>query len=681
MSSSYYKPIRLRERPLLTQLSSRISSSSSSPIGASSSASRHSSRKDSSAPQAEDSKQAKKLEGDENDDWSRDVARNISRNKYLIKFREFDKSKPRESICSPIEQLVEDKGLDWEERKETVGMKVEANIGPPNRLLEQDQQVESLGAKIVEAKKGEASSISESIIDCDTPTKATPTTADQSVKKRVKKVKKRGSDAARIEPGETKDQLEGAKVEDATDKQERPVAKEEGPPSKSEPAASAAERQEAPTKERQKVKLRLRPIGAAKAGAAPSKPEPKDASPKQADEEERKVLPAAEQSCSAPAPQAATAAAEAATPPKVKVKQLVKKGSKAKLKVKGSGETTPCGDQDKENEAGAEKPKQRLKVRRKASDAMKVDTELASLVKGKAAATKPTVASQESRAAAGALLSPAQGAELASSALGPSTTNGTPPVAPKSTRLRFREYNYNDFNFLAVLGHGGWGFVILAELKTYDACFAVKCIKKITIVEDDDYESIMIERKMLALGNVNPFICKLFCTFETDGYLFFVMEYCPGGDLMFHVQREGKFTEPRSRFYAAEIICAIRFLHNRHIVYRDLKLVNILLDSRGHIRLVDFGMCQCRTYREEMLPSNFCGTPEYISPEIIKGVPYNHSVDWWSFGVLLYEMAVGKMPFRGNDENELLWNVCYEQIHYPMFLTQELTNLLKLVSF
>ena len=99
------------------------------------------------------------------------------------------------------------------------------------------------------------------------------------------------------------------------------------------------------------------------------------------------------------------------------------------------------------------------------------------------------------------------------------------------------------------------------------------------------------------------------CPLINQGYLFFVMEYCPGGDLMFHVQHEGKFAESRCRFYAAEIICAIRFLHNRHIIYRDLKLDNILLDARGHIRLVDFGMCQCRTYREEMLPSNFCGTP------------------------------------------------------------------------
>lgn len=110
--------------------------------------------------------------------------------------------------------------------------------------------------------------------------------------------------------------------------------------------------------------------------------------------------------------------------------------------------------------------------------------------------------------------------------------------------------------------------MILAELKEHDACFAVKCIKKITIVEDDDFDSIMIERKVLCLGNVHPFICKLFCTFETPGYLFFVMEYCAGGDLMFHVQHEGKFSEPRCRFYAAEIICAIRFLHNRHIIYR-----------------------------------------------------------------------------------------------------------------
>ncbi|KAG9510538.1 putative protein kinase C delta type-like protein, partial [Fragariocoptes setiger] len=246
-------------------------------------------------------------------------------------------------------------------------------------------------------------------------------------------------------------------------------------------------------------------------------------------------------------------------------------------------------------------------------------------------------------------------------------------------RVKFRHYCLDDFNFLSLLGQGGWGCVFLAELKDHDLYFAVKCIKKYTIQMDDDIESIIIERKVLTLGNIHPFICKLFCTFENDAYLFFVMEYCAGGDLMFHVQKEKKFSEDRCRFYAAEIVCAIKFLHDRLITYRDLKLDNILLDSKGHIRLVDFGMCQYRSYREELLPSNFCGTPEYISPEIIAGKPYNHSVDWWSFGVLLYEMATGKMPFRGSDENELLWNVCNETIHYPCFLSPELTSLLQLL--
>jgi len=149
---------------------------------------------------------------------------------------------------------------------------------------------------------------------------------------------------------------------------------------------------------------------------------------------------------------------------------------------------------------------------------------------------------------------------------------------------------------------------------------------------------------------------------------------------MFHLQNESKFSESRSRFYAAEIICAIKFLHQKNIIYRDLKLDNILLDTRGHIRLVDFGMCKFLTHKEELSEPGFCGTPEYMAPEMILGLSYNHSVDWWSFGVSLYEMVVGKMPFGGEDENELLLNVCSEEIEYPSFLSEEITHLLKSVS-
>ncbi|KAF7488238.1 Putative protein kinase C delta type -like protein [Sarcoptes scabiei] len=246
---------------------------------------------------------------------------------------------------------------------------------------------------------------------------------------------------------------------------------------------------------------------------------------------------------------------------------------------------------------------------------------------------------------------------------------------PHQKKIRFREYGIDDFEFLAVLGRGSFGKVLLAELINHDCHFAIKCLKKQTVIEDDDVESIMIERKVLAYGTSHPFICKLFCTFQTEGHLFFAMELCSGGDLMFHVQKEGKFPENKVKFYAAEILCAIWFLHKRGIIYRDLKLDNVMIANDGHIRLVDFGMCVGKMYREEFLPSNFCGTPEYMAPEIIKGVKYNHSVDYWALGVVIYEMCVGTSPFHGTDEDELLWNVCNTEVHYPKFLSEQVKNL------
>ncbi|XP_022248400.1 putative protein kinase C delta type homolog [Limulus polyphemus] len=249
----------------------------------------------------------------------------------------------------------------------------------------------------------------------------------------------------------------------------------------------------------------------------------------------------------------------------------------------------------------------------------------------------------------------------------------------KPKRLRFRKYNTNDFDFMKVLGRSGFGKVMLAELKGTDRYFAIKCLKKNIVIEDNDIESTVIERKMLALGNSHPFLCKLFCTFQTEGHLFYAMEYLGGGDLMFHVEQSGKFDQDRARFYAAEIVVTLMFMHKKRIIYRDLKLDNILLDSEGHIRLVDFGMCQLRSYNEECLPSNFCGTPEYMAPEMIKGQQYNQSVDWWSFGVLLYEMLTGQSPYNGTDEAELFWSICNEEVYYPRFLSKEAKEIISLL--
>uniref|UniRef100_A0A915E0K3 Protein kinase C n=1 Tax=Ditylenchus dipsaci TaxID=166011 RepID=A0A915E0K3_9BILA len=211
-------------------------------------------------------------------------------------------------------------------------------------------------------------------------------------------------------------------------------------------------------------------------------------------------------------------------------------------------------------------------------------------------------------------------------------TTGDPP----------KHFKLQNFSILKVLGKGSFGKVLLVELKGRSQFYAMKCLKKDVILEDDDTECTFIERRVLILSSDSPFLCQLFCSFQTNEYLFFI-------------QQVKRFDENRTRFYACEIICALQFLHSKNIIYRDLKLDNILLDADGHVHLADFGMCKTEANREGGMASTFCGTPDYIAPEIIKGQLYNEAVDFWSFGkVLVYEMLIGQSPFHGDGEDELL---------------------------
>ncbi|XP_054276340.1 putative protein kinase C delta type homolog isoform X6 [Macrosteles quadrilineatus] len=257
-----------------------------------------------------------------------------------------------------------------------------------------------------------------------------------------------------------------------------------------------------------------------------------------------------------------------------------------------------------------------------------------------------------------------------------SGATGAGRVTPPATTIpKFRKYTMEDFQFLKVLGKGSFGKVLLAELRGTQYYYAVKCLKKDVVLEDDDVECTLIERKVLALGTNHPYLCHLFCTFQTESHLFFVMEYLNGGDLMFHIQQQGRFDEGRARFYAAEIVSGLKFLHKKGIVYRDLKLDNILLDFDGHVRIADFGMCKLQIYLDRTADT-FCGTPDYMAPEILKGLKYNQCVDWWSFGILMYEMLVGESPFSGCDEDDLFWCICNRQPHYPRFITLEAKRIL-----
>uniref|UniRef100_A0A674DSC2 Protein kinase C n=1 Tax=Salmo trutta TaxID=8032 RepID=A0A674DSC2_SALTR len=239
-----------------------------------------------------------------------------------------------------------------------------------------------------------------------------------------------------------------------------------------------------------------------------------------------------------------------------------------------------------------------------------------------------------------------------------------------------RRLGISDFTFLQVLGKGSFGKVMLARLNSSERVFAVKVLKKDIILQDDDVECTMTEKRVLSLAGCHPYLTQLYCCFQTLDRLFFVMEFVNGGDLMFHIQKSRKFEEGRACFYTAEITSALMFLHSKGIIYRDLKLDNVLLDKDGHCKLADFGMCKEGMF-EGVATGTFCGTPDYIAPEILQEMLYGPSVDWWALGVLLYEMLSGHAPFEAENEDDLFESILNEEIIYASWLSADAVNILK----
>ncbi|KAL4221832.1 hypothetical protein ACF0H5_020086 [Mactra antiquata] len=243
----------------------------------------------------------------------------------------------------------------------------------------------------------------------------------------------------------------------------------------------------------------------------------------------------------------------------------------------------------------------------------------------------------------------------------------------------------DDFNILRVIGRGSYAKVILVEQKRSKRLYAMKVIKKELVNDDEDIDWVQTEKHVFETATNYPFLVGLHSCFQTPSRLFFVIEFVNGGDLMFHMQRQRRLPEEHARFYSAEICLALHFLHQRGIVYRDLKLDNVLLDSDGHIKLTDYGMC-----KEGLWPgdatSTFCGTPNYIAPEILRGEDYDYSVDWWALGVLMFEMLAGRSPFDvvGGAENpdqnteDYLFQIILEKtIRIPRSLSVKAASVLK----
>ncbi|KAJ3587140.1 hypothetical protein NHX12_013530 [Muraenolepis orangiensis] len=239
------------------------------------------------------------------------------------------------------------------------------------------------------------------------------------------------------------------------------------------------------------------------------------------------------------------------------------------------------------------------------------------------------------------------------------------------------------FDLVRVIGRGSYAKVLLVRLKKSDQVYAMKVVKKELVHDDEDIDWVQTEKHVFEQASTNPFLVGLHSCFQTESRLFLVIEYVNGGDLMFHMQRQRKLPEEHARFYAAEICIALNFLHEKGIIYRDLKLDNVLLDHEGHIKLTDYGMCK-EGIRPGDTTSTFCGTPNYIAPEILRGEDYGFSVDWWALGVLMFEMMAGRSPFDIITDNpdmnteEYLFQVILEKpIRIPRSLSVKAASVLK----
>ncbi|KAH7911768.1 kinase-like domain-containing protein [Hygrophoropsis aurantiaca] len=231
------------------------------------------------------------------------------------------------------------------------------------------------------------------------------------------------------------------------------------------------------------------------------------------------------------------------------------------------------------------------------------------------------------------------------------------------------------FDLLKVIGKGSFGKVMQVRKKDTQRVYALKTIRKAHIASrPGEITHILAERTVLALVN-NPFIVPLKFSFQNPDKLYLVMSFVNGGELFYHLQREGKFDQDRSRFYAAELLCALEHLHGFNVVYRDLKPENILLDYTGHIALCDFGLCKLNMSETEKT-NTFCGTPEYIAPELLESQGYTKTVDWWTLGVLLYEMMTGLPPFYDENVNTMYQRILTDPLNFPQDMPSEARNVM-----
>jgi len=232
----------------------------------------------------------------------------------------------------------------------------------------------------------------------------------------------------------------------------------------------------------------------------------------------------------------------------------------------------------------------------------------------------------------------------------------------------------DDFELLTVIGKGSFGKVMQVRKKDDGKIYAMKVLRKDTIIARKQVTHTKSEKNIL-MRIQHPFIVNLNYAFQTKDKLYMILDYVNGGELFYHLKKEGRFAENRVKLYAAEIACALDHLHSLDIVYRDLKPENILLDAEGHICITDFGLS--KKIESEEGTHTFCGTPEYLAPEVLKGQGHGCAVDWWSLGTLLFEMFTGLPPFYAQNVNVMYTKILSGELRFPSYISDQAKSLLE----